>query len=141
MRVLKDAGLVAPDEIPTDEVRVPLDFTELSNKGVGELHSHYAVRHAHAIFQAALNESRLVHLKRDLRIEQSKFRIRNKAEKKNVVDAMMEDDERIAHLLSRISEQEAILKLVSAVAEGYEDFRNAASREMSRRIGERPSND
>lgn len=141
LQVLAEAGIIAPDEIPSNDDSVPLDFTLLGNREVGAIHSRYAVRHAHAIFNAAMAGTKLVHLKRDLRIAQSKFRILNSGEKKNVVDAMMEDDKHIAKLLDRISAREAELGLINAVAAGYEDFRNAASREMTRRIGEQAAHD
>jgi len=85
--------------------------------------------------------TKLVHLRRDLRIAQSKFRVLNSDEKKNIVDAMMEDDPHIAKLFDRISVAEAEVMLLNAVAGGYEDLRNAASREISRRIGEQAPRD
>lgn len=123
--------------MPTDDDAVPLDFTTLSNKEIGSLHSRYAVRHAYAIFKTAEASTKLVHLKRDLRIAQARFRVQNSDEKKNIVDAMMEEDDHIAHLLNRISVMEARVQLLDAVTHGYEDLRNAASREISRRIGEK----
>jgi len=53
----------------------------------------------------------------------------------------MEDDERIMHLLNRVAKAEIEMKLVEAVAQGYDDLRQAASREISRRISERPPHD
>jgi hypothetical protein len=141
LRVLREAGIIAPDEIPSDDDSVPLDFTRLNNQAIGAIHSRYAVRHAHAIFHAAVASTKLVKLRRDLRIVQAKFRVKNTDEKKNVVDAMMEEDPHIAKQLDKITEMEIQVKLIEAVAEGYEDLRNAASREMTRRIGEKASND
>ena len=137
LRVLADAGLVVPDEIPTDDDLVPLDFTILSNRDIGAVHSRYAVRHAHAIFHAALAGTRLVTLRRNLRITQAKFRLQNKGELKNIVDAMMEENEHISKVLDRISMVESEIKLLEAVAQGYADLRDAASREITRRLGER----
>lgn len=137
LRVLQEAGLVVPEEIPIDDDAVPLDFTLLSNSDIGAVHSRYAVRHAHAIFQVALAGSRLGALRRDLRISQSRFRLENKGELKNIVDAMMEEDEHISKVLDRISVAEAQIKLMEAVAQGYADLRDAASREITRRLGER----
>lgn len=142
MKFLADLGIVVPTEIPSDDDVVPFDFTRLSNRDLGALHSRYAVRHSHAIFQVALKSTRFVHLRRDLRIAQSRFRILHDDEKrKNVVDAMMEDDEKISHLLDRIAISESEVKLLEAVAQAYEDIRNAASREMTRRISERAPTD
>lgn len=130
-----------PQEIPSDEESVPLDFTTVSHREIGRIQSTFAVRHSHAIYHGALAESKLVRSRRDLRMAQAKFRVRFSDEKKNVVDAMMEEDNHIARLLDRIAIQEAHLKLINAVAAGYEDLRNAASREMTRRLGEKAPND
>jgi hypothetical protein len=141
LHALADAGLIVPEEIPSDDDSVPLDFTTLTNRDIGSLHSRYAVRHAYAIFQVALAGARVVTLRRDLRIAQAKFRLRNEDKLKNVVDAMFEEDEHISKMLNRISEAEAHATLVEAVAQGYEDLRNAASREMTRRISEQAPRD
>jgi hypothetical protein len=141
LRALKNAGLIVPEEIPTNEESVPLDFTQVGSSDLGSIHSRFAVRHAYAGFVAAKAAAKLVTLKRDLRIAQAKFRILNTDEKKNVVDAMMEEDDHIAKLLDRISIAEAELGMLNAVSDSYEALRNAASREMTRRIGERGPTD
>src|SRR4029077_991595 len=125
---------IVPQSIPLDDERVPLDFTRLSSRGIGELQSRYAVRHSHAVYNTAVLESDLLRLKRDLKITQSKFRIRNPGKAKNVVDAMMEEDEEISGLLDRIMEIEIKLVLMEAVCKSYETIRNGASREMSRQM-------
>jgi hypothetical protein len=109
----------------------------MSYEDIGALHSRYAVRHAHAIFHVALAGTRLVTLRRNLRIAQAKFRLANKGEMKNIVDAMMEEDEDISKMLDRISVQEANVKMIESIAQGYADLRDAASREVTRRLGER----
>lgn len=126
-----------PEEIPSNEDHVPLDFTKASSKGIGGIHSRYAVRHAHALFNIAKLATDEAHLKRDLRMAKAKFRLKNKGEKLNIVNAMMEDDEDISEIEDKLIEVAMKVGVLSAVAQGYEDLRNAASREMSRRIGER----
>src|SRR5262245_55286928 len=133
---LQRAGIIAPDEIPSDDDVIPLDFTLVSSQEIGSIQSRYAVRHSHAIYHVALAGTRLVRYKRDLRIAQAKFRLQNPGKPKNIVDAMMEDESRISHLMDRIAVADAEIALLGAVAQGYEDIRNAASREISRRIGE-----
>lgn len=99
------------------------------------------MRHSHAIFNAAKIGSDVAKIKRDLRLEKAKFRLHNKGEKVNIVAAMMEEDETVAALEGLLAEAEAKEKILQSVAEGYEDIRNAASREMTRRIGERAATD
>jgi hypothetical protein len=138
---LKNAGIVVPEEIPSDEDSIRLDFTRLSNRDIGAIHSRYSVRHSHAIFHAAMGASNLVVCRRNLRIAEAKFRIIHQGEKKTDVDAMMEADKRISKRRNELAQIEANLEIINAVALGYEDIRNAASREMTRRIGERAATD
>jgi hypothetical protein len=141
LQVLADAGIIVPEEISSDDDSLPLDFTLLSNRDIGSVHSRYAVRHAHAIFQAAKTQARAATLKRTLRFSEAQFRMKHSEEKLNVVQAMMEDDDQITKHRDRISKAEIELGLINAVAEGYEDLRNAASREISRRLGEQAPRD
>lgn len=134
-------GLIVPAEIPSDDDAIPLDFTLISNQAVGAIHSRYAVRHAHAIYKAAEAGQDLGMLRRDLRMAQAKFRLLHPKQPKNITDAEMEEDEHIMHLLNRMARAEVDLKLIEAVAQGYDALRNAASREMTRRLGERPPHD
>jgi hypothetical protein len=137
LKWLAEAGIVVPEQIPSDEERVPLDFTRLSSRGIGEIQSRFAVRHSHAIYNAALLESDVLKLRRELKIAQAKFRIHHKGLAKNIVDAMMEEDDELAALLDKISEIEIHLTILEAVVKSYEGIRNAASREMSRQASER----
>lgn len=99
------------------------------------------MRHAHAVFNAAKVAADQAVVRRNLRIEKAKFRLRNKGEKVNIVNAMMEDDEIIVALEEELSVVESKVKLLDAVAMGYADIRDAASREITRRIGERAQAD
>jgi hypothetical protein len=99
------------------------------------------VRHAHAIFNAAKLSADVAQLKRDLRLEKAKFRLRNKGEKVNVINSMMEEDDTIVEIEDALTAVEMKVDLIGAVAAGYEDLRNAASREMTRRLGERAAVD
>lgn len=141
MHVLRDLGIVVPEEIPTDDDLLLLDFTMLSNRDIGSVHSRYAVRHAHAIFQAARTQARIATLQRDLRFSEAQFRIRRKSQQLNIVRALMEDDEHITKQRDRVSKAEIEHVLITAVAQGYADIRDAASREITRRLGERAATD
>lgn len=138
---LKEAGVIVPEEIPSDEDTIPLDFTRLSSRGIGHLQSRYAVRHSHAIFNAAKVAADAAAIKRDLRLAKAKFRIRHKSEKVNVVAAMMEDNDAISELEDKLLEVEVKVELLDAVAAGYADLRDAASREITRRTRERAAVD
>jgi hypothetical protein len=136
-RWMATAGIVVPENIPLDDERVPLDFTRLSSRGIGELQSRYAVRHSHAVYNCALLEADILQLKREHRIAMAKFRIRNPGKAKNLVDALAEEDDEISDLLDAIAVVEIKLVLLEAVTKTYEGIRNAASREISRQISER----
>ena len=143
MQYLRDAGLVAPDEIPTDDDFVPLDFTSLNPRQVGAVHSRYAVRHAHAIYVTAQTASQLVLARRDAKLIAAKYRSRHadEHETKYQLDAAMEEDKNYSKVAIRITELEARLSVLEAVCGGYEDLRNAASREMFRRSSEKAPHD
>ncbi len=143
MQFLSEAGIIVPEEIPSDEDHVPLDFTRTSNREIGHLQSRYAVRHAHAIYAASKLGADSAAIKRELRLEKAKFRLkkRHRAEKVNVVTAMMEQDTTISELEDTLQEVEARCDLLDAIAQGYADIRDAASREITRRMGERAAVD
>lgn len=143
MQALANAGIIVPDEIPPDEETVPLDFTQLSNRDIGSVHSRFAVRHAHAIFHGAMLGSRIAFHRRKLRMLEAQFRIARGGDrvKKTDVDALMEEDDEIIEARDHLTQVEAEMGIVQAVAQGYEDLRNAASREISRRIGEQAPRD
>jgi hypothetical protein len=135
---LAEMGIVAPDEIPSDEPdSVPLDFTGLSSRTIGAIHSRYAVRHSHALFAFAVRASRLVIFRRNARGQEARFRVLHAGEKKTDVDALMETDSRISRNRDRIAQLEAEIEILQGVVQSYEAIRNAASREMTRRSSER----
>lgn len=143
MAFLQSEGLIAPDEIPSEHDAVPLDFTGLNNREIGSVHSRYAVRHAHAIFILAQRESRLGILKRNLRLEQAKFRISRSGRYKTkyALDDAMERNKRLRKLQDDIAQVESERIVLDAVAQGYDDLRAAASREMFRRSSEHAPKD
>jgi hypothetical protein len=53
----------------------------------------------------------------------------------------METDRSIVRVRNSIAQIEAEMKILEAVVGGYELLRNAASREMTRRIGEKAQMD
>jgi hypothetical protein len=140
---LRDEGLIAPDEISSDEDRVPLDFTSLDFKLVGAVHSRYAVRHSHAIFRAAFYRIRVAYLSRDIRLCKARKRARlsDKYKTKWQLDDALLKDKEIRELENDLVSAEAKLTVIEALAGGYEDLRNAASREMFRRGVEKAPND
>ena len=143
MQYLKDEGLIAPDEISSELDSVPLDFTRLNSRQVGAVQSRYAVRHSHAIFQVAKRAGRLAGLKHDLRLEQAKFRHRNakKYKTKYELDDAMQLEDSVGDMLDEIAKLEAEKLVIEALSVGYEDLRNAASREMFRRSSEQAPRD
>jgi hypothetical protein len=143
LQYLKSEGLLAPEEISTENDSVPLDFTRLNSRQIGSVHSRYAVRHSHAIFITARIAGDRAMRQRDLRLAQAKYRHLNKKKfktKYQLDDAMVMDED-IEKLMDEITLLEAREGVVKALAEGYEDLRNAASREMFRRSSEQGPRD
>jgi len=143
LRFLRREGLIAPDEIATDEDYVPLDFTKLNNRELGAVHSRYAVRHSHALFVLARVSAERAMLERDRRMAEAQFRAEHKdnySTKWELDDAMLVD-EALKQYGDRVSELEIRVHLVEGVAEGYDRLARAASREISRRISEQAPRD
>lgn len=143
LRLLIESGVLTPEEIHAEEEVVPLDFTTLGTREIGAVHSRFAVRHSHALFVLAKVAVELAHLKRDLRLEQSQFRFRHKGEYKTKyeLDDAMFEHKRHRIISDKILEAEANHEMLTAVVQGYEDLRNAASREIARRSNEQASRD
>ena len=141
--LLIESGILVPEELHANEEEVPLDFTGSSSKEIGSIHSRFAVRHAHALFVLAKVAVELAHLKRDLRLEQAQFRFRHKGEHKTKyeLDDAMAESKRHKSISNKILEAEANYEILQAVVQGYEDLRNAASREIARRTGEQAPRD
>jgi hypothetical protein len=143
LQFLRDEGLIAPDEIPSHEDAVPLDYTRLTSRQLGAVHSRYAVRHSHAIFVAATNAYRLASLRASQRVEAAKFKFRHGDDysRKYELDNALQMDKKFRKREDEILDLEAKVELLNAVALSYEDLRNAASREMFRRSSEQAPKD
>ena len=143
MRFLASEGLVVPDELDPSAEDVPLDFTQPSSGAIGALHSRFAVRHAHALFVTARIATDLAHVKNSLRQREARFRATyaDDFSAKWKLETEMSGDKRIRRLRRRQVELEVQLEMVKALTDGYEDLRNAASREMFRRDSERGPRD
>lgn len=101
------------------------------------------MRHAHVLFVTAQVAVELAHLKKDLRLEQAQFRFAHKDEHKTKyeLDDAMAMTKRHKRISDRILEAEANYELLTALTQGFEDLRNAASREIARRGAEQAPRD
>lgn len=143
MRFLKDEGLIVPESLDPESDQLDIDFTAISSRVIGAIHSRYAVRHAHALFVTARHASRLAELRGILRMEQAKFKARNadRYKEKWKLEAAMSNSKRITKVQDEMTALEIKVEIFKAVLDGYEDIRNAASREMFRRDSERAPRD
>lgn len=143
LQSLAQQGLIVPDDLDPEDETVPLDFTVASSQAIGAIHSRFAVRHAHGIYLLARTRNRFLALRRQLRIEQAKFRSLHKDDfdRKYELDDEMLKSKRIARLDRQITECEITMEVQQAVVEGFLDVVKAASREMSRRSDERAPRD
>jgi hypothetical protein len=140
---LRRSGLIAPDEIAAQSDFVPLDFTRLNSRELGAVHSRYAVRHSHGLFELAKLNSELASLEYDLRMAKAQLRVLHGGKFKNkwMLDDEIELDEDVAEFNKRISRLEDRRHIVDGIVKGYEGLARAASREMSRRISEQAPKD
>lgn len=140
---LAQSGLIVPDDLDPDEEVIHLDFTRIGNRAVGAVHSRFAVRHAHALYQRSLLAGQLLRLQRKHRLALGAFRVRRGDEfrtDKACAEAfsMSKDGKRLEKAMMQ---HEIKGKMLDAVIGGYEDIVKAASREMSRRDSERAPRD
>jgi division protein CdvB (Snf7/Vps24/ESCRT-III family) len=143
LQSLAQQGLIVPDDLDPEDEKIPLDFTVAPSRAIGAIHSRFAVRHAHGIYVIARTRNRLTALRRQLRIEQARYRTlnRDKFQKKYQLDDAMKNSKRVSRLERQIEKSEIQLEVQEAVVEGFLDVVRAASREMSRRESERAPRD
>lgn len=139
---LSQKGLIVPDDLEPSEERVSLDFTSISNRSVGAVHSRFAVRHSHALFVRASVATRLLRLRRKHRLALAKFRVRE-GRKHSTVKSLEETfsigpGKKIENTIMQL---EVKAEILDALIGGFEDIVKAASREMSRRDSERAPRD
>jgi hypothetical protein len=81
----------------------------------------------------------LLYIKRDLRHQESRWRVKHSGEFKTkyAADDAMEEDSAIRSLHDAKDDLEAEVELIGAVCDGFMAIRDAASREIERRKAER----
>lgn len=136
---LPERGLVVPLEITAQEDVVPLDFTRLTSRQLGKLHSTYATRYAHAIYVVAKYSSSVVAAERDFKLLKARKRVLlgGKYRTKYKLDDAVSVQDDVREIEDEIARLEASVKMTEAVAQGYDVIAKAASREMFRRSSER----
>jgi hypothetical protein len=140
---LRRSGLIAPEEIHANEERVPLDFTELNSRELGAVHSRFAVRHSHGLFELGKLGGEIAMLERDLKLEEARFRAIYKDDysTKWELDDAMSFNEDIDEMRKRLQIAESKQDIVEAIVKGYEGLTRAASREIARRASEQAPRD
>jgi len=143
LRFLENLGLVAPEGLDVSDVDVALDLTRESGREIGRQHSIWAAFHSYALFVLARLETEHAALSREHKLHLARFRKRNavKFRTKYELDDAAVLDKKLMGFADAIAELDRQLTLVRPLVEGYEGFRNAASREMFRRSTEKPAND
>jgi hypothetical protein len=132
------------EPLPKDEVHFPLDLTAVSNTVIGQQHSYWSARHAYSLYAVAVVASELAHARHDLRLEEANYWALRGKEFKNKWE--LEHGMTMEHLPARKLQTKILrlstkLEIMKSLSESYEGLRNAASREMSRRLGERAQAD
>ena len=131
-----------PEGLDPSEEIIALDFTSVSDRHVGAIHSRFSVRHAHALYIRAGVATRLLRLKRKHRLELAKYRVRNELKFKTL--KALEESFSLgpgSKLEGTIMNLEIKATMMDSIIEGFMDIVKAASREMSRRDSERSARD
>lgn len=106
---------------------------------VGSIHSEFTARLAYVLTNLGLVESHIVELRRASKLERARFLLRHRGPKKYEIDAEALLDPSIMEIEDKLAEEEARMKILEAVAAGYQKIQEGASREISRRENERTS--
>src|SRR5580765_1707924 len=139
---LRQQGIIVPEGLDPSEEILHLDFTAVSDRHIGAIHSRFSVRHAHALYVRAGLATRLLRLKRKHRIDLAKHRVRYGSDFPTI-KALEEDFSLGAgeKLEGTLMQLEIKATVMDSVIEGFMDIVKAASREMSRRDSERSQRD
>jgi hypothetical protein len=143
LKALADEGMVIPGRLDDGEVEIPLDLTTLTSRDVGRQFSYWSIRHAHAIVQVAIQKEKQARLAYDKKISEAKWLRLNSGNYRTVKDAQaaMLENKDIRSIHFRLMKAETSADLLEAVSRSYEVFMKACSREMARRLGQRPELD
>jgi hypothetical protein len=127
--------VVVPDELDPFDESVRVDFTSLSGRGVGAIHSRLCNRLAHVVFIRGQLEGERLQLSRRIHLAEARYRLKHEDDYKTMkmLDAAMILDSDIRKLNSRANKIDVKAVALDAVIKGYESIIKAASREMSRR--------
>jgi hypothetical protein len=131
-------SLVVPGAITADERELRLDFTSVSSKEIGRIHSEFAVRVGYAIYHASIAEADLIEKRRELKLAKARFIDKNQG-KKFEVDAQAALEPEIKKLEDGIAVLERKKALIEGVIGAYLKLQEGSSREISRRENERTS--
>lgn len=139
LRLLRDLELIVPVGLPADERSVHLDLTEEGSTYVGYIHSEFNARLAYVLTNIGAIESHLVELRREAKILRARYSVSHLDEKKTDRDAAATLDPEIKEVEDKMAEEDAKLKMLQGVADGYVKIIEGASREITRRENERAS--
>lgn len=138
-------GLLTPSQLSDDKRDyAPLDFTSISSREVGRQHSAWATRQAHLIFLIGNLRAEMGNVKHDLKNAEAEWLVRHGAKYKTKWQAeyaVGKRSKRVRRLRKQLAKAEAGLTRFEALSESYKVLREAASREMTRRIDERATKD
>lgn len=143
LKELSEDGLLVPGRLNDNEAIVPLDFTSISSREVGQQHSYWAVQYARLVFLVGNLRAEIGNTKHDLKNAEAKWMLKrgDNYETKWKAEFAMGRSKLIRRLRTSLSRGEASLFRYEALAESYKALREAASREMSRRSSEIASKD
>ena len=132
---LAQRGVVVPDELDPSTENLRLDFTSISSREVGAIHSRLCNRLAHALYVRAELETKALSLQRMRHLAEARYRVQREGDFKTMktLEAAMSLSDPMKKLSHRLLKLEIRAVALDAVIKGYESIIRAASREMSRR--------
>lgn len=132
---LAQRGIVVPDDLDPETENLGLDFTRLSSRGIGAIHSRLCNRLAHAYYVRSQLETESLTIERRKHLAEARYRVQHEGDYKTMksMEAAMSLSKPIKKMGRDLLRLEIRAVALDAVIKGYESIIRAASREMSRR--------
>jgi hypothetical protein len=135
LKYLAQSGVVVPDHLDPFDENIHVDFTAISSRGIGGVHSRFCNRLAHALYLRSQLEAERLTLSRRIHLAHARYRLKHEGEYKTVkmLESAMILDPEIKKLEKHALQIDVKSVALDAVLKGYESIAKAASREMARR--------
>lgn len=134
----RDITMPASPGMIDEDQQFPLDITAVSTEKVRSLMSFWTghLGYINSLFSRHMVDA--MAYKREVRDYERRYKARNKSKSDRVweIEAELADDSHYERLVNTWQEAEAMVTVLKSLRDAYEGYYNAASRELTARMGE-----